>query len=199
MFTLILISAAVLTAYGMFLRRSSKTRVRGTASVIPGRLPEGRVWAWGRGAWGLVFGPDLEKTLSAEVAEALLAVTWGVADAADLDKAEEAMAARMPPAETWRLVRTAALLRLAVVGDVIGAPDATARLGVVASGLEALHDSWEELAAAFASEHARFMNEEAASEKVPGLARLPDAAQIDRTREWLAREVWPKVAFREAS
>jgi hypothetical protein len=202
MFTLLLISAAVLTAYGLFLRRASKVRVRGTASVIPERVPEGRLWTWGRGAWGLVFGPDLEKTLSTEVAEALLAVTWGVAEAADLDRAEAAMAARMPAAKTWRLVRTAGLLRLAVVGGVIPVPEATARMAAVAGGLEALHDSWEEVAEAFASEHARFLEEKETAdnqERTPGLARLPEAAQIERTRAWLAREVWSKAAFRDAA
>ncbi|NUO50237.1 MAG: hypothetical protein HOV80_15390, partial [Polyangiaceae bacterium] len=64
------------------------------------------------------------------------------------------------------------------------------------------HDSWEEVADAYATEHARFLKEHEPSEKkapTPGLARLPEEAQLERTRAWLEREVWPKVAFSEAA
>lgn len=197
MITLLIATGIVFLLYSMFMK-GQKTRVRGTASVIPERLPAGPLWSWGRGVWGLVLGPDLEKTLSAEVAEAMLAVSWGVSDAADLDQAERVMSEKMPAAKTWRLVRTAALVRLAVAGGVIGVADATSRLGVIASTLEALHDSWDDVADAFAAEHQTFLAEQGTDGERPplGLARMPDGALAVRARAWLASDVWPDLKLR---
>jgi hypothetical protein len=199
MLTGLILTGVVFFLYGLFLR-GQKTRVRGTASVIAARLPQGEPWSFGRGVWGLVLGPEIEKTLSAEVAEAVLAVSWRVSDAADLERADAEMSARMPAARTWRLVRSATLVRLAVAGRVLDAASGSARLELIAQSLTSTHRSWEDLAKTFAAEHQRFLEaddaERSGSDATPGLARLPEPSQLARSRAWLEKSVWPDVVWR---
>ncbi len=197
MFWFLLMTAAVFIAYRAFLVRARADRVIGTASVRAQRLPEGSAWRSGAGVWGLVLGPELERTLTAEVAEALLAVSWGVTDGADLGTAEATMRGSSGDRATWTIVRTATLVRLAVAGGVVSPDEGTSKLEALWAELAPLHTSWSSLGDAFAREHEGFLAEPprppAQGERVIGLARLPSVDQLEKARAWLEASVWPDL------
>jgi hypothetical protein len=198
MIWLLIFTIAVFIAWRAAIRLLPASRARGTAATIVARLPEGAVWKWGRGAWGLVLGPDLEKTLEPEVAEALLAVTWGVSDRADLERAEETMRDRAPEQVTWRQVRMIALVRLAVAGGVLDGAEGTKKLTELSSELTGRHAGWSALADAFDAEHTDFLKSPPPKEGgvVPaGLTPLPTLDHLKKARASLEAGVWPDLRW----
>lgn len=191
MIWLLLLTAGVLVLYrGILVARSRP------AAPKPARLPETEEWRWGRGVWALVLGREMDRGIEAEVAEALLAVSWRVADAADLDEAERVMRSRFPELDVWRAVRMMAFVRLAVAGRLITPGTGTDRLGGYASLIRDRVGSWEELGATFQTEHAAFLAATAEAREVEvGMARLPDAALLSRSRAWLADDLWQELTW----
>lgn len=142
---------------------------------------------WARGAYGLLTGGPDPGALSRGEALGRLADVWGLQGRPD---ALAALAAAEAEVSGFAGVRLIVLARLAVAAGWLAPDDAWARIARVARRLQSAYPDWPALAADVESGLRTWLESQATLRH--------DAPPVADSAARLAREVWPKVAFRRA-